>query len=357
MSSPPSPISALMTKPKTLQHVTIIGFRKVLGTSVTIPMEMLNAADLIKRIQGGNYQKLQLQLVHADRGNIQLTAGLELVCKQTLADVSKTDLIIVPALWGSPRGVVQQYPQLLKWLQAHADTPVCAVGTGSYFLAEAGLLDNKVATTHWYYFDQFASSYPRVILQRERFITRAGNIYCAGSVNSVRDVMLHFIELHYGQDIANQVSRHFTHELKRSYTASFLNQTPQHYHGDETVVEIQDWLHNAYHEPLTLEKIAEKYKLSVRTLNRRFKQATDKSPMQYLQQIRMDNAKELLRNSNLAIAEIAFNTGYVDSSHFAAQFRKSMSVSPSAYRDLVRKKLFQVNHELGEKEGGDSVSE
>lgn len=70
--------------------------------------------------------------------------------------------------------------------------------------------------------------------------------------------------------------------------------------------------------------------------------------MQYLQQIRMDTAKELLRNSNLAVAEIAFNTGYVDSSHFAAQFRKSMSVSPSAYRDMVRKKLFQVNREAGD---------
>ena len=331
-----------------LRHVTIIGFRKVLGTSMTIPMEMLNAADLMRRIQRGAYKKLQLQLVNAAEGNIQLTAGLELVCTQTLADVKKSDLIILPALWGNPRGVVQQYPQLLQWLQAHADTPICAVGTGSYFLAEAGLLDNKVATTHWYYFDQFAEDYPQVILQRERFITRAGNIYCAGSVNSVRDVMLHFIEMHYSQDIANQVSRHFTHELKRSYTASFLNQTPQHYHGDETVVEIQDWLHNAYHEPLTLEIIAAKYQLSVRTLNRRFKAATGRSPMQYLQQIRMDTAKELLRNSNLAVAEIAFNTGYVDSSHFAAQFRKSMSVSPSAYRDMVRKKLFQVNREASD---------
>ncbi len=330
-----------------MQHVTIIGFRKVLGTSLTIPMEMLNAADLMQRIQGGNYRKLQLQLVHPAGGNIVLTAGLELVCKHTLADVKHTDLIIVPALWGNPKGVARQYPQLLEWLQQHADTPVCAVGTGSYFLAEAGLLDNKVATTHWYYFDQFAATYPQVILQRDRFITRAGNIYCAGSVNSVRDVMLHFIEQHYGQAIASEVSRHFTHELKRTYTQSFLNQRPQHYHEDETVIEIQDWLHNAYHEPLTLEAIAASHNLSVRTLTRRFKRATGRSPMQYLQQVRLDNAKELLRNSNLGIAEIAFSTGYGDSSQFAVQFRKHMKSSPSAYRELVRKKLFQVNREGG----------
>ncbi len=328
-----------------MRHVTIIGFRKVLGTSLTIPMEMLNAADLMQRIESGHQRKLELQLVSPDGNNIQLTAGLELVCRQSLDNVSQTDLIILPALWGNPKGVARQYPQLLQWLQQHAGTPICAVGTGSYFLAEAGLLDNKVATTHWYYFNQFAATYPQVILQRERFITRAGNFYCAGSVNSVRDVMLHFIELHYGQRIANAVSRHFTHEVKRSYTASFLGQGQQYSHQDETVIEIQDWLHNAYHEPLTLQAIAANYQLSVRTLTRRFKQATGKSPMQYLQQVRLDNAKELLRNSNLGIAEIAFNTGYGDSSQFAAQFRKQMALSPTAYRDMVRRKLFQVNRQ------------
>ena len=326
-----------------MQHVTLIGFRKVLGTSVTIPMEMLNAADLMQRIKGGAYHKLQLQLVHAERGNIQLSAGLELVCHHTLQDVKKTDLIIVPALWGNPKGVARRYPELLQWLRAHADTPICAVGTGSYFLAEAGLLDHKVATTHWYYFDQFAQTYPRVILQRDRFITRAGNIYCAGSVNSVRDVMLHFIEQHYGQDIANTVSRHFTHELKRSYTSGSLSHGSAQAHDDEVIIEIQDWLHPAYHEALTLPQIAAKFGMSVRSLNRRFKLATGKSPLQYLLQVRIDNAKELLKSSNLSIAEIAFNTGYGDASRFAAQFRKGMSLSPSAYRLLVRKKLFQVN--------------
>jgi transcriptional regulator GlxA family with amidase domain len=325
-----------------MQHVTIIGFKKVLGTSVTIPMEMLNAADLMQRIQGHNKQHLQLQLAHPIGGNIQLAAGLELVCHTKLADIKQTDLIILPALWGNPKGALQQYPGLLSWLQQHAETPICAIGTGSYFLAEAGLLDNKVATTHWYYFDQFAEKYPKVILQRNRFITRAGNIYCAGSVNSVRDVMLHFIEMHYGQAIANQVSRHFTHELKRSYTASFLSQPTQDYHEDEVVIEIQDWLHNAYNEALNLNTIAEKFQFSVRTLTRRFQAATGKSPMEYLQQIRIDNAKELLRNSNLSIADVAYHCGYNDSNHFAVQFRKKMSISPKGYRNLVRKKIFEI---------------
>jgi transcriptional regulator GlxA family with amidase domain len=327
-----------------MQHVTIVGFRKVLGTSITIPMEMLHAADLIGRIQGQQH-KLQMQLVSPDGASIELTAGLELVCRTKVADVFDTDLIIVPALWGNPVGMVRRYPELLEWLQHQHErgTAICAVGTGSFFLAEAGVLRNKAATTHWYYFDHFARLYPDVLLQRERFITRAGNLYCAGSVNSVRDVMLHFIEEQYSADTANQVSRHFTHEVKRSYTSNFLKNAPQNYHDDESIVEIQDWMHNQFHTPLTLETIAARHGMSVRSLNRRFRQATGRSPMQCLQQIRMDNAKELLRSTNLTVAEVAFACGYSDQSYFSAQFRRNITLSPRAYRDLVRRKLFQVN--------------
>jgi transcriptional regulator GlxA family with amidase domain len=326
-----------------LQHVTIVGFRKALGTSITIPMEMLNAADLINRITGSS-GRLQMQLVSPDGKDIVLTAGLRLRCDTRLANIRQTDLIILPALWGNPLGVVKQQQVLVDWLrqQHELGTPVCAVGTGSYFLAEAGLLRQRVATTHWYYFDQFARVYPDVILQRERFITRAGNLYCAGSVNSVRDVMLHFIEEAWSEDIANQVSRHFTHEVKRSYTSTILRNSPQHYHDDESIIEIQDWIHNQYHTPITLEAISERFTISVRTLNRRFKQATGKSPMQYLQQVRIDNAKELLRSTNLGISEIAFSCGFGDCSYFSALFRKSISITPSAYRNLVRKKLFRI---------------
>lgn len=328
-----------------MQHVTIVGIRKMLGTSITIPMEMLNAADLINRIHGKGYRKLQMQLVSPDGDNIALNAGLELVCTTPLSAVTKTDLVIVPALWGNPRGVIKQYPELLSWLQLHnqQEALICAVGTGSFFLAEAGLLKHKVATTHWYYFEQFSDLYPEVHLQRDRFITKAGNLYCAGSVNSVRDVMLHFIEEHSGPEVANQVSRHFTHEVKRSYTSTFLKSSPQNYHDDEVIVEVQEWMHSQYHTRMHLEDIAGKFDISVRSLNRRFRQATGRTPMQYLQQIRLDNAKELLRASNLSIAEVAFNTGFPDSSYFSAQFKKAISMTPKAYRDLVRRKLFKVN--------------
>ena len=245
----------------------------------------------------------------------------------------------------SPGHLVRQLPDLTNWLgeRQGSEMIICAVGTGSYFPAEAGLLNNKVATTHWYYFDQFKQHYPEVLLQRDRFITKAGNIFCAGSVNSVRDVMLHFIEQYFSPGVADQVSRHFTHEIKRSYTSSFLKNSPHNYHDDEDIIEIQEWMHSCYNDEITLDILAEKFDISTRSLNRRFKHATGKSPMQYLQQVRIENARELLKTSNLSISEVGYNVGYPDNSYFSALFHKAMSVSPKEYRNLVRKKMFKVN--------------
>ena len=319
-----------------MQHVTVLGFKKVLGTSITIPMEMLHAADLIMRIDRKGYKKLVMHIASPDGKNIHLTAGLELVCRRKLQSIESTDLVIIPALWGNPKGVVKQHPEIVQWLQLQNSkgTLICAVGTGSFFLAEGGLLENKVATTHWYYFDQFASLYPNTLLQRDRFITKAGNLYCAGS---------YFIEVFYNPEVAHQVSRHFTHEIKRSYSPSFLKHSPQNFHDDESIIEIQEWMQTRYNTSISLEHIAENFDISVRSLNRHFKKATGKTPMQYLQQVRIDNAKELLKTSNLSISEVAFSVGYPDSSYFSALFRKTISLSPKQYRLLVRKKLFNVD--------------
>ncbi len=96
-------------------------------------MEMLNAADLIARINRPSSSKLKLEIVSLDGTNIQLNAGLEILCKNTLKDVSKSDIIILPAMWGNPRGVVKKYPEYLERLRktTQGDPLICAVGTGS----------------------------------------------------------------------------------------------------------------------------------------------------------------------------------------------------------------------------------
>ena len=120
-----------------LQHVTVLGFRKVLGTSITLPVEMLNAADLIGRIERNGKARLTIELATATSDPLEMTAGLKLTDTSPLADIQHTDLIIVPALWGNPKGVVLQNKTIIEFLQSQYERGalICGVGTGSFFLA------------------------------------------------------------------------------------------------------------------------------------------------------------------------------------------------------------------------------
>ena len=326
-----------------MKHVTIIAVPKALGSTVTIPLEMLSAANDIARSRRQLDKLVTIELASGvDSTELQLSGGLNIKCQTTLSGITSSDLVFVPGIWGNPRATIPKLQPMLRWLieQYRAGSTLCSIVTGSFFLAEAGLLEGKSGTTHWRFFDEFERRYPEVNLQRKRFITSDENLYCTGSVNAVRDIMLHFVEQLYGDPIANEIARQFTHELKRSYESLLLNEDQQRSHHDEEIIKVQEWLDQNYRSDVVVRDLADKFKLSVRSLNRRFKLATNSSPLQYLQRLRIDHSKQLLKQSNLAVSEVADMVGYQDASYFTSLFRRATRVTPNEYRNLVRTKLF-----------------
>lgn len=328
-----------------MRHIGLLIPPAALGTSLTIPLEMLHAARSVATAQRVRDSEVQLDTLGTAPGPVTLTGGLNTMPSKRLHTRYHYDLVFIPALWRNPWPQVRRDPKVLNWLRTQHDqgAALCSIGTGSYFLAEAGLLTGRQATTHWYYFDDFEGHYPEVKLQRKRFITHDGRLYCTGSVNAARDVMLHLIEQLWNSDIADQVARHFTHEVRRSYESLLLNQTGQESHHDELIIEVQAWMREAYAQPMPLTTVAHRFQLSLRSLNRRFRAATNTTPLAYLQEIRVENARALLKNSNFSIAEVAFRVGYQDVSHFTALFRRQHGVTPQEYRRLVRTKQFRVD--------------
>ncbi|MEX2469419.1 MAG: helix-turn-helix domain-containing protein [Pseudohongiellaceae bacterium] len=329
------------------RHVTVIAVPQALGSTVTIPLEMLSAANDIARAGHRDRLLMNIELAGMDADEVILAGGLRLRCERRLADIHRTDLVIVPGLWGNPRAAVRRYPELVCWLgeRIRAGSTVCAITTGSHFVAATGLLDGRQATTHWRFFAQFQSLYPRVKLQRRRFMTQSGSLYCTGSVNAARDIMLHFIARFYDEAVTSQVAQHFTHELKRSYESMLLDEDQRRTHHDETIIKAQEWLQDNYSQPVRINELARRFRLSVRSLNRRFKSATNSTPLQFLQDVRINHAKDLLKQSNLVVAEVADRVGYQDSSYFTGLFKKLNAVTPNEYRRLVRNKLFVAESE------------
>ncbi len=324
-----------------------IGFflcEKMLATSCTLPMEMLLAAQSAASVLLPLEARLHLS-IHTLAQNSEVictSTGLRLQPDHTINEYIHWDLIYIPALWRNPKPLIKQHQASLEWLrhQYQNGSIISAVGTGVCFPAEAGLLNDKAATTHWHYFDQFHQSYPKVNLKRQYFITQAGNLYCAASVNSLADLTVHFIQRFFGKAVASHVERHFSHEIRKSYESSGYFENIQNPHPDEQITQIQIWLQDNYYREINFPQVAERFGMSVRSLNRRFKAALSKAPLQFLQETRINIARDLLKTSNLSISEIADKVGYQDPSYFTLLFKKQLATSPNDYRKTVRAKLF-----------------
>lgn len=319
-------------------------YDRMLATSLTLPMEMLLAAESAWQQQHKTRQKqILIQTFSTKPIPIKTQTGLSLVADKSVSDLVDLDLLYLPGLWRNPRIGLKQNAELIERLPELQGSGciLAAVGTGVCFLAEAGLLTGKVATTHWHYFDQFQQDYPDVQLKRQYFITQANNIYCAASVNSLADLTVHFISRFFSTAIAQHVEKHFSHEIRKAYDKSAYLDSLQKPHPDEDIIQIQHWLESNYAKAIRFPELAKQFDLSPRNFNRRFKNALGETPNDYLQKLRINAAKDLLQHTNLRIQEIADKVGCTDSSYFSSLFKKHLNSSPLAYRQTVRAKLFQ----------------
>lgn len=324
--------------------VTFLLIDQMLSTSTVLPLEMLRGAESRAHV-GGSDESLHLVTASLDGAPVATRSGFPLTPDMALAEAPDSDIIYLPALWRNPRPALKRAGALLEWLrrQAEAGAAITAVGTGVCFLAAAGLLDGKPATTHWHYFERFTADYPKVKLKRQYFITQADRLYCAASVNALADVTVHLIRQLYGPAVASHVERNFSHEIRRPFEEIAYSEGAVQLHPDEEIVQAQTWLKEHCSEDVRLSDVARHFEMSVRSFNRRFKLATGQAPLQYLQNVRVDMARELLQSTNLSVNEIAEKVGYQDMGHFTALFKKFLSTTPSEYRTTVRAKLFRVN--------------
>lgn len=323
-------------------RVAIVLCEQVLATSATLPVEILRNAEAFAKRGDRAYRPIEVDTLSPDGAPVQSASGFTLTPSRSLDPFKAYDLVHVPSLWRSPRLALRRHPQYLPWLAAQhgTDATLTAVGTGVVLLAAAGLLDGKPATTHWHYFDQFQREFPRVQLQRQYFTTRAGTIYCTAGVNALAELLAHLVYRIYGRGVARHVERVFFHEIRNAFEGSRYLDDDAARHGDEDILQAQIWLQDHFDKPVTMADLAARFGFSLRTFNRRFRDAVGESPLEYLQDLRLDSARQLLQSSNLTIAEVAQRCGYQDTAWFARLFRRCYDISPRDYRHTVRAKLF-----------------
>lgn len=327
-----------------------ISYPKALLTSISLPMEMINAAVAVARIKQAKNNLCKCYVIDAGSKNheqgkpLTFMSGLRLQADFHLTTAPQANIIFVPPIWGKPEVVVEHSKELIEWLtEQHAlGVKICATGTGVCLLAKAGLLDGKVATTHWYYFKQFEQKYPQVNLQKRHFITQAGNLYCCASINALVDLVLYFIESYFSKEVSQVIEQHFSHEISRTYEKPWYSSGDTR-HPDERIIEVQQWILSHHsRQNINLQELAQMANMSVRNFTRRFKLAAGKSALDYIMQLKIQTAMELLKKTNLSHEDIADQLGFKDASYFSRQFKQINKITPSEYRKMVRGKLFNL---------------
>lgn len=325
-----------------MQHVSLLAFDNMLSSSVAIPLEMLETARARLKLQRDKRADFKVDVVAKELIPLSMLGGFQIRPSLTYENVNKTDLIVVPALWRNPKPLLQEQTQAIEWLadQYHQGASIIAIGTGVCLLAESGILDGKPATTHWHYLEQFAKDYPRVKLQEKYLLTQAGRIYCAASVNSGADLMVHFIGLQFGLELALKVEQQFSPEVRTPFEKKVFYAEQSLQHPDEAISLVQTWMQQNITKQASLAQLAALVDLSPRQFNRRFQAVVGQTPNQYLQQIRCTSARDLLQNTNLNVADVAAAVGYNDAGYFGKIFNRYAGQSPSDFRRKVRAKLF-----------------
>ncbi len=312
------------------------------STSVAATLEFFETANVLHhyavrksaRDHESNAVLFRVETASMDGQGVACTGGLKLTPDKALAEVHNPQLIVVPGFMFNILGVLPALTDMIHWLQQQhrQGSYIASMCTGAFVSAQAGLLDGRCATTHWLFSEQFAQRFPQVKLQTERTVTDDGQMLCSGGSTSGSDLLLHLIRKFASPQLAAECAKKLLVDVSVRSQTPYACTTFKKNHTDAVILKIQICLENRIGNSIHLEQLAAEFGLSMRNFIRRFKEATAQTPIQYLQNLRIEKAKHLLESSQEAFDQITMQVGYEDGNSFRRLFKQRVGLAPSAYR-------------------------
>lgn len=280
--------------------------------------------------------KFELLVCAAEKGILQTTAGFAIETRYGLKDLAKAATIIVPS-W---RDTAELPPKaLLDALRKASQQGAQIVGLclGSFVLAAAGLLDDRPATTHWFWADELARRYPLIRVNPDVLYVDDGNIITSAGTAAAIDCCLHILRLRYGTKIANQVARRMVVSPHRQGgQAQYIQQPVRDISTIDHFAKVLDWTMQNLDKPLSLDTLAERALMTRRTFTRRFRQVMGMTVGEWLLNQRLVLAQKLLETTDSPIDLIAERAGFGTSASLRQHFNHTFKISPSNYRREFR---------------------
>jgi transcriptional regulator GlxA family with amidase domain len=321
--------------------ISVLALEQVMGFELMIPGQVFGMANLAAaepgaaghdgaRVVPPGYEVR----VCGQRPSISTTADwglIEIRTSYPMDALVEADLVVVP---GTHRFLEEPDPQAVSALRAAADkgARVAALCVGAFTLAAAGLLDGRRATTHWQWAGELARRYPDINVDPRVLFVDEGPVLTSAGVASGLDLCLHLIRQHAGPDLAGRTARRVVIPAWRDGgQAQYIEHDAPPAANRPLQLTIA-WMEENARDALDLQAIANHASVSVRTLNRQFREHFGTTPLALLTRMRVDRARRLLESTGLTVDRVAEQSGFGSYPSLRHHFLRTLGVSPQKYR-------------------------
>jgi transcriptional regulator GlxA family with amidase domain len=321
-------------KTKNIKHIVILVHPYSTLLNISAPIEVFQTAinNIDERDNRVDFS-YQIHVVSARKTKrIEMNPGISITCEGSFKSINyQIDTLIVS---GAPRGNGFK-KDVLTWLKEQAGIVrrICSLCAGAFILAEAGVLKNKKAATHWQLCDEMANTYPEIAVNMEAIFVKDGNVYTSAGVTAGLDLSLALVEEDLGKAFALQVAKTMVLFLKRpgnqtQYSTVLESQKVDYQPIQKTI----DWIYNHLQDDITVEKLSEYSLMSPRNFARIFARELKITPIKYVEKLRVETACRYLTETKLTIDEVAHLSGLKNSINMNRTFIKAFQTTPSQYR-------------------------
>lgn len=324
-------------------HVALVALPDAVVSTLAGIYDVMNAPASINRsTTGERAAPFHIEIVGESVGPLELASGVPIHVQRSIDSIDSTDILIVPSvLLRGPMWQKGRYPQLVEWVQRmHASGAVlCSACSGIFLLAETGLFDGRDATVHFGYAREFAAEHPAVPIHPERVLVISGTreeLVSSGASNTWHDMVLYLIARYAGATEAQAVARMYALQWHQDGLAPYITFEGKSDHGDAEILAAQRWLGKHFSVANPVEEMIRRSKLAERTFKRRFTAATGVAPLDYVQRLRVEDAKRRLERTDDSVDEVSWRVGYEDPAFFRRLFKRSTGMAPGAYRKRFR---------------------
>jgi transcriptional regulator GlxA family with amidase domain len=317
----------------------MVGYPRAQILDLTGPLEVFGRSARWLRDHGRTAEDAYVvEILAADPGPFRVSSGLQLVADRAYGAVRDgIDTLLVAG--GTGVFAACEDRALLRWLRRMQPRVrrLGSVCTGTFLLAEAGLLDGRRVTTHWRTCALLAERYPKLKVEPDPIFVRDGDVYTSAGVTAGMDLALALVEEDHGRDIALAVARELVMFLHRpggqsQFSAQLAVQTADR----EPLRELQAWVADHVDADLSVEALARRVAMSPRNFARVFTREVGRTPARFVETVRVEAARRRLEESRDGVDAIAAQCGFGTAESMRRAFVRTLRVPPSDYRDRFR---------------------